>query len=74
MAGATFIVNAKDRACSTYYAGNRRFAHVSGRLPFCLLAVILVTLVHFGLYKFILQVGTEPVLTKSAFKRFMGEN
>lgn len=30
MAGAVFIVNAKDGVCSTYYSVNLRFDHTSG--------------------------------------------
>lgn len=50
MAGAMFIVNAKDGACLNYYTGNLWIEHVSEKLLFRLPVKILDTVEYFGLY------------------------
>lgn len=64
----TFIVIAKDVACSMYYTWNLRLDHVSGVLLFRLSANILDTLVYFGIYMLVLRSRTDSVLTVLVFK------
>lgn len=54
---ALFIVNAKDRACSTYYTGKPRAEHVSGWLLLRLPSNLMETLVYFDLCTFATRMG-----------------
>lgn len=70
-AEAMLIVNARDGARSMYYTANYRFDHVFGGLLFQLSAMILDTVVNFGLYGFAIRIGTDPKLTALAVERCM---
>lgn len=62
------MVNAKYRACSTYYIGNLWFEQVCGGLQFRPPAKMFRTLVYSSIYKFALRMGTSLVMMTLAFK------
>lgn len=66
---AVFVVSAREGACPSYYALNHRFDNVSCSIHFRLPDKSLDTLKYFGLYRFALRMGTDPVETAVVFHR-----
>lgn len=69
MSCALYLINAADRACPSYYILNHRVDTLSGSMLFHVLDNILDVLKYFGLYRFALQMGTDPIKTDFAFHR-----
>lgn len=63
------VMNASDGACHCYYASKSRFDSLSGCPLFHLPDKRLDALKYFGLYKFGLRIGTDPVMTFIGLRR-----
>lgn len=69
MAGSMFVKNARNGACHSYYPYNFRFDNLIGSLLYRLPGKILDALNYYGIYKFALRRGTDPLSTASEFLR-----
>lgn len=69
MAWVMFVVNAKDRACSSYYYDRATLVNVSSYILFRITDMIRDVLTDSGLHKCALRMNTEPLLTKLANKQ-----
>lgn len=63
MAAGIFVINDRDRACLMYCTVNARLNNLSEAVLIRLSDKILDALKYFGLYKFALHMGNDPVLT-----------
>lgn len=63
------VVSGKSGACISYLTHTRRIEDVSGSLLFYIPLKIYDTLKYFGLYGFVLRMGTDPFLTVNMFYR-----
>lgn len=58
---ATFFVNARERACFSYYTYSPRFENIGGSLQFRKAMKIVDNFKYFGLNKFTHGIVSDPV-------------